>query len=106
MCRKAHGGAYTTLLKIARKDFRFTQGDEYVVTYPSSAAATRSFCRDCGGRFLLDRTRFAGCLWLAAGSLDDDPGISPSFHTFVGSKADWFQIVDTLPQYDACSPAR
>lgn len=105
MCRKAHGGAYTTFLKIARKDFRFTQGEEHVATYASSAAATRSFCRECGGRFLFDWARSADYLWLAAGGLDDDPGIRPSFHIFAGSKANWFQIEDTLPQYDGYPPA-
>lgn len=105
MCRKAHGGAYTTFVKIARGDFRFTQGEEHVVAYRSSAEVTRSFCRECGGKFLFDWDRAADYLWLAAGGLDDDPGITPAFHIFVGSKADWFQIEDSLPQYDAYPPA-
>jgi hypothetical protein len=29
----------------------------------------------------------------------DDPGIRPSAHIFVGSKAPWFTITDDLPQY-------
>jgi hypothetical protein len=29
----------------------------------------------------------------------DDPGIRPSRHIFVGSKAPWFTITDDLPQY-------
>jgi hypothetical protein len=33
------------------------------------------------------------------GTLVDDPGIRPSRHIFVGSKAPWFTITDDLPQY-------
>jgi hypothetical protein len=29
----------------------------------------------------------------------DDPGIRPSAHIFVDSKAPWFTIADDLPQY-------
>ena len=37
---------------------------------------------------------------LAMGSLDDDPGVRPSLHIFVGSKAPWYDITDKLPQFD------
>jgi len=33
------------------------------------------------------------------GTLDDDPGIKPSAHIYVGSKAPWYEITDTLPQF-------
>jgi hypothetical protein len=33
------------------------------------------------------------------GTLVDDPGIRPSRHIFVGSKAPWFTITDDLPQF-------
>jgi hypothetical protein len=33
-------------------------------------------------------------------TLDDDPGIRPERHIYVGSKAPWFEITDDLPQHD------
>jgi hypothetical protein len=33
------------------------------------------------------------------GSLDDDPGLRPQAHIFVGSKAIWYEIADDLPQF-------
>ena len=36
---------------------------------------------------------------IALGVLDDDPGVRPERHTFVGSKAPWFEITDDLPQH-------
>jgi hypothetical protein len=34
------------------------------------------------------------------GTLVDVPIIRPREHIFVGSKAQWFEITDDLPQYD------
>ena len=34
------------------------------------------------------------------GTLVDEPSIRPTMHIFVGSKAAWEEITDTLPQYD------
>ncbi len=34
-----------------------------------------------------------------AGSLDTDPGLRPTEHIFVGSKAAWLEITDALPQH-------
>jgi hypothetical protein len=38
------------------------------------------------------------------GSLDDDPGVSPTLNVFVASKAPWFSITDGLPQYGTLPP--
>jgi hypothetical protein len=39
-----------------------------------------------------------------AGSLDTDPGVRPTAHIYVGSKANWFEITDALPQHEAAPP--
>jgi hypothetical protein len=44
-------------------------------------------------------------LGLPMGTLDDDPGIRPTFHVFVGSKAPWFETTDQLPQFETFPPA-
>jgi hypothetical protein len=44
---------------------------------------------------------------VAMGTLVDAPGIRPTRHIFVGSKAPWFTITDDLPQYaEHVTPAR
>jgi hypothetical protein len=37
------------------------------------------------------------------GALDDDPGVRPQAHIFVGSKAPWDVITDDLPQHAAAA---
>jgi len=100
MCRKAHGSVFTTWAKVRREDFSYSAGTEYLVEYQSSPEVTRSFCRRCGGRFVYDWPSVAPeYLWVAAGTFDDDPGMRPACHIFVDSKADWYEITDSLPQY-------
>jgi len=36
---------------------------------------------------------------IPAGTLDDDPGVRPIVNIFCGSKAPWFEIEDSLPQF-------
>jgi hypothetical protein len=44
----------------------------------------------------VDRER--GFAVVPMGALDDDPGIRPQRHIFVGSKAPWYEIADGLPR--------
>ncbi|MDA0821756.1 MAG: GFA family protein [Proteobacteria bacterium] len=104
MCRKAHGGPYTTFAKVLKSDFAFTAGESLVDHYQSSADVKRSFCKTCGAKFTFDWAQAPKHLWLAIGTLDDDLDMQPAFHIFVASKAPWFEIHDTLPQYDAYPP--
>lgn len=41
---------------------------------------------------------------LPLGCLDADPGVRPAMHVFVGSKAPWFEITDSLPRHEQAPP--
>ena len=56
-------------------------------------------CAACGS-LLYSVVRDGAYVHVALGSLVDDPGIRPTKHIFVGSKAPWFEITDDLPQFD------
>jgi hypothetical protein len=45
-----------------------------------------------------------GMAIVPAGNLEGDPGIRPTKHMFVGSKASWHTITDDLPQHDEYPP--
>ena len=70
MCRKMTGAAFRSRVAIPTENFRWVKDDNQKT------------------------------LGLAMGTLDDDPGIRPTFHVFVGSKAAWFEITDQLPRFD------
>ena len=99
-CRKAHSAAFGTYGTVSRADFKFVSGEGDVATYASSAGVLRTFCKRCGATLQFIRESRPQTFSLALGTLDDDPGVRPSHHLFVGSKAPWFELADALPRHD------
>ena len=99
MCRKWHGSAFRARLAVPKNAFRLIRGKELLVEYRSSADTIRRFCRVCGSPLMNSWDPDPNNYGLAMGTLDDDPGVRPSCHVFVGSKAPWYEITDSLPQY-------
>jgi hypothetical protein len=100
-CRKIRGSAFASNLFVPLDHFRYTQGEEYLRSYklPEAERFTHVFCERCGSSLpFLNAAR--GRAVIPMGSLDIDPGITPTAHIFVGSKAPWHAITDTLPQHE------
>jgi hypothetical protein len=104
-CRKARGAAFASNLSIAADGLRLVQGEELLASYkvPEARFFTTVFCRRCGSKMPRVSPE-RGIAIIPMGSLDDDPGIRPQRHIFVGSKAPWYDITDDLPQ-DVAAPA-
>jgi hypothetical protein len=101
MCRKAHGAPFATYLTTPASHFHFVSGETARTRYRSSSVGlTRAFCPRCGS-VVPNVDTHLGLVYIPAGCLDDDPGVRPSAHIFVRSKAPWFPITDDLPRYDA-----
>ena len=100
MCRKAQGAAFRSRAVVESAHFRFAQGEQLVRYYESSPGNFRGFCSTCGAPIHSKFSNRPDILGLPLGGLDQDPGIRPALHVFVGSKAPWHQISDALPQYD------
>ncbi|WP_371926104.1 GFA family protein [Pseudomonas sp. LPB0260] len=98
MCRKLHASAFRTRARVAAKDWRTLSGERFIKFYESSKGEHKGFCSECGSSLF---TRFDAApevLGFPLGTLDDDPKVKPARHVYVGSKAPWFDITDTLPQ--------
>jgi hypothetical protein len=103
-CRKARSAAFASNLFVEPKGFRWTRGEDLLDTYevPGAKRFMTVFCRVCGSS--LPRTGLPEFVVVPAGSLDDDPGMRPEMHIFVGSKAEWHEITDDLPQHEEYPP--
>lgn len=98
-CRKAHGAAFATFGAIARESWRIVSGAESIARYQSSPEVSRALCRHCGSNLCSEVSSRADTVHFRLGTLDDDPGIKPSFHAYVARKAPWHDITDSLPQH-------
>jgi len=97
-CRAATGSAFKPYAGIEREKLEITEGaDRLLVVGEEDANDTR--CGVCGS-LLFSVVRDGAYVHVAMGSLVDAPGIRPTKHIFVGSKAPWFEITDDLPQFE------
>ncbi len=99
MCRKAHGSAFRARAGVKAAEFQLISGADLLTFYESSAGNHRGFCKRCGSPIVSRFDFDSEWVGLPLGALDDDPGIKPGLHVFVGSRAPWFEIKDDLPQY-------
>jgi hypothetical protein len=97
-CRAATGSAFKPFAGIERQKLEVTDGpDMLMVVGAEDSNDTR--CRACGS-LLFSVVRDGAYVHVAMGSLVDAPGIRPTSHIYVGSKAAWFEITDDLPQFE------
>ena len=79
--------------------FRLLQGAELLKAYASSPGKQRVFCGNCGSPLYSRADALPGVLRLRMGSLDTPAGSKPQAHIFAASRAEWYDILDGLPQH-------
>jgi hypothetical protein len=98
--RKHSGAVFVTDGFVAASGFHWLSGEEALRSYREPGwNATRVFCGTCGSSLGGRDDRWPDFIVVNAGTLDDDPGTRPLYHIYVGSKAPWFTITDSLTQF-------
>jgi hypothetical protein len=105
-CRKAQGSAFATNGVVQETEFTFVAGAELLNGYESSPGQTKYFCRQCGSPLFSKNSHNPGQLRIRLGLIESDIEERPEAHIFVGSKANWEEICDDLPQFDEYETAR
>ena len=99
-CRKANGFAFATNAAIPTTAFALLKGKELLAEYESTPGVFRVFCKQCASPLYSRRPHMPELLRLRIGTLDTKIEGKPSSHIFVGSKAEWHEICDDIPQYE------
>ena len=103
-CRRASGSAFAANAGVRARYLRFVSGRETIREYESSPGKFRAFCSRCGSPLYSRRSDDPESFRIRLGTLDGDPGRRPLSHFWVGSKAVWHEIADTLPQFEGDVP--
>jgi hypothetical protein len=105
-CRRGRSAAHGSNTFYPLAQFAWRSGRELVRKYkpPEAERFAVSFCMRCGGGAPVERDNVPFVL-VPASLLDADPGTRPQGHIFVASKAPWYTIRDTLPQFAELPPA-
>jgi hypothetical protein len=98
-CRNATGSAYAVNAYVAPAALRWLSGAEHVARFdlPEARSFSTAFCRTCGAP-LPHATRSGREMIVPAGSLRENPGVSPSFDCGWDSRAPWLSEAGELPR--------
>ncbi|MEE4202209.1 MAG: GFA family protein [Halieaceae bacterium] len=103
-CRKASGAAGVAIGGIPKKLFEITRGAEFLARHQRSEATDSYFCGRCGST-LYGEKPLTGMVHVRYGVLDEQPTLAPQAHMHVASKAGWYEITDSLPQFATFPPS-
>ena len=99
LCRKAQGSAFATNGNIKYEDFKFISGEDNLTAYQQSKTQSKLFCTTCGSPIMSKNSLTPDVIRVRLGTIESDINETPEAHIFVDSKANWDEIIDTLPQY-------
>jgi len=98
-CRAASGASFVTNIIVYAAKFKIVAGKESLSAYESSPQKFRHFCSNCGSPIYSQGEKTKQVVAVRCGTLKQDPGLRPSYHAFVASKAAWVDIHDDKPQF-------
>jgi hypothetical protein len=98
-CRKAQGTAFGTNAPIESDKFRLLSGAELLKGYESTPGKRRVFCSNCGSPLYSQVLARPELMRLRLGTLDTPLPVRPQAHIYTASKAEWYDILDGLPQH-------
>ncbi len=102
LCRKASGVSGSMVFLVPGERFRWLQGEEHVKTWKLRATYSSVRCERCGSPA---PASFDGKhYWVPPGLMDDDLETRVLLHHHVASKADWVELPDHVPHFDAYPP--
>ena len=93
-CRKHSGGAALAQGRVPTEGFRLLAGAELIETFRPPGGMAKAFCRACGSSLFGGTWPDGPEVSVRLGTLDDDPGIRPRYHSFVDSRAVWERMPD------------
>ncbi len=90
MCQKQHGAAFATYASVPRADLRYVCGEDLLMSYNSSAAIVRKFCRVCGSNIEWSGSAaYPDWVSIAVATLDTPFKPDKVKSTYLASKACW-----------------
>jgi hypothetical protein len=104
-CQRRTGTAASANARVVPGSLRVTQGEELVRAWEPGDGYAKLFCSTCGSALWSRHPEDHDMVSIRLGTLDDDPGVRPSYHQYVAYAAPWEPLPDDgLPRYDERRP--
>ncbi|MFT5657991.1 MAG: hypothetical protein ACI9KN_001270 [Gammaproteobacteria bacterium] len=99
ICRKAGGSAFAAYGSTRINNIEWLSGENNLRRYTVSELLTKLFCQQCGATLITHHAEEPDLYHISLGNIQGSAELRPSYHQFVGSKANWYAITDDLQQY-------
>ena len=100
ICRRITGSAFGTYVQVSEAELTLSCGVDELSDYEISSRSSTQFCRNCGSTLFARLADFPEFVYVYLGAIDEGSDIRLMYHEYVGSKASWFEILDSLPQFE------
>jgi len=97
------GSAFGAYVKVSQADLTLTHGADKLSSYEVTDKLSIRFCQVCGSTIYASHADHSGFVYISLGTMTEGSGIRPTYHEFVGSKASWYEIQDSLPKFEEWS---
>lgn len=92
-CQRQTGSAFSHFTLMKREKFHLDgKPKQYVTVGESGRKVTRHFCSDCGSPVFSELEKAPGIVVIPVGTLEDNPGLTPSRHSWVKHKQPWLTL--------------
>jgi hypothetical protein len=104
-CQRRTGTAASVSLRIVPTALKILAGEALVRSFSFDDGWSKEFCGRCGSALWSHARDGSGAMSVRLGTLDQDPGLRPSYRQFVGYASPWEPIPDDgLPRYPEARP--
>jgi hypothetical protein len=97
------GSAFGVYVKVLDAELTLTDGAGGLSSYDATDKLNFQFCQTCGSTLFAKHTDYPAFVYVSLGTIAEGSDIRPMYHEFVGSKASWFEIQDSLPRFEKWS---
>lgn len=98
-CKKADGGAFSSLAVIREKRFEIISGEESLTDFRLGEDVDKYFCRHCGTAIFKRNKRYQGRCMVAIGSLDNPASVPPTVNIHCESMLDWVKLDENMQNF-------
>jgi hypothetical protein len=97
-CRRWTGAPFSATAGVKVDDFQLLSGESLLTQFKKGENSLAHFCKMCSSIVYGEVPEY-GMNFVFLGCLAEAPSLKPQWHIYTGSKAEWYEINDDLPQY-------
>jgi hypothetical protein len=96
-CRKTHGAAFSSVMAVPRKSFKWVRGEGLLRAHESSPGKFRRFCSQCGSHIVAERPS-RDVVLIRLGCLETSIVGDVKAHIWRSNAASWYDPKEMAPE--------